>query len=154
MYFLFCLLFLSIQLQRIFVSFGNVFVDMATRSELGCKLNMTWHKGAGSNLLLTTEQFRTWCPECSIFKCYDKKKRPEKRSFSYVLVTKRTFLSQKSCSLGTGRMVAVAGSQCGRKAQAISVRKKVKQIDRCVGICKCPVGTDLKEIFEGVCFCA
>lgn len=46
----------------------------------------------------------------------------------------------------------MARSHCGRKAQAISVRGKVKQIDRYVRICKCPVGTDLKEIFERVYF--
>lgn len=45
-------------------------------------------------------------------------------------------------------MIAVAGSQSGRKAQTISVRKQAKQIDRCIRICKCPVGIDSKDVLE------
>lgn len=51
-------------------------------------------------------------------------------------------------------MIAVAGSQSGRKAQAISVRKQVKWIDRCIRICKCPVGIDSKDVLERGYLCA
>lgn len=117
---------------------------------------MTWHKEAGSNLLVITKHFRTQCTKCLyFFLCYDNKKGPEKSTFSYdvTLVTKKMFLSQKSCSLSARCLITVARSQCGRKAQAIRVRKKVKEVDRCVRICKCPVGIDLKGAFERVYFC-
>lgn len=90
----------------------------------------------------------------NFFLCYGNKKSPEKSTFSYDVtsVTKKDVPIPKSCSLGTRCMITVACSQCGSKEQAISVRKSVKQIDRCVRICKCPIGTDLKESFERVLF--
>lgn len=131
--------------------------------------NTAWHKEAGSNMLVIRTQFRIWCSKRFFCCCYlvfclvfllllllSYQEASWKSIFScgVTSVTKEMFLSHKSCSLGTRCMIAVAGSQSGRKAQTISVRKQVKRIDRCIRICKCPVGIDSKDVLERGYFCA
>lgn len=65
--------------------------------------------------------------------------------------TKKIFLGQKSC-LGTKSMITVAwGAREKHHEQLVYIyiyKKRLNQIDRCRKTYKCPVGADLKEVFD------